>query len=136
MKLNYKQLAFILDIKPIEALEKIIYVHCKVKGISRPQPQDKVKSYLVDGFPEDFDLGSLAVHLNLPSLQQSVEDIRNNFLKRPATKKWILCDYPEKELKTKAHNRVKIPSALASLLNKKDLEIISEEWSKRFRIKV
>lgn len=117
MNINYKQLAFILDIKPIEALEKIIAVNCKVKGISVPTRQTKVTHYIIDGHPQEYDCGLLAVHLNLPTLQQSVEDIRNNFLKRPATKKWILCDYPEKQLQTKPPHKVKVPSVLASMLS-------------------
>jgi hypothetical protein len=138
MKLSYKQLAFILDIEPIEALKKIIYVHCKVRGIALPYSQEKVKDYLYPGsvLPDELDVGLLALHLNLPTLQQSVEDIKNNFLKRPATKKWILCDYPEKELKTKEKHKVKIPPVLVSLLNKEDLNTISKEWSRRFSIKV
>lgn len=40
MKLDYKQLAFILNIEPKEALEKILYVHSKVTGKDLPAHQD------------------------------------------------------------------------------------------------
>lgn len=134
MKLTYKQLAFILDIKPIEALEKMIAVHCKVKNCSTPRPADKVKVYINEGYPQEMDCGLLAVHLGIPSLQQSVEDIKNNFLKRPATKKWILCDYPEKQLQTKPAHKVKVPPVLASMLSQKDVEFIREQWRVRHKI--
>lgn len=145
--LTYKQLAFILDIKPVEALEKIIAVHCKTKCVAIPTKCDTVTQYLFDHnedgknigrnkIPDSLDVGLLAVHLNLPTLQQSVEDIKNNFLKRPSTKKWILCDYPEKELLTKERHKVKIPPVLASMLTDDDLNTIKNEWRVRHKISI
>lgn len=145
MTLNYKQLAFILDITPVEALEKILYVWSKVFDKERPASCDTVKEYLYDkqkkksvrnSLPESLDIGLLSVHLNLPTLQASVEDIHNNYLARPATKRWILCDFPEKELKTKLKDKVKIPPVLASLLKPEDVELIENEWAKRYGIGV
>lgn len=145
MKLNYKELAFILDIKPIEALEKILYVHCKVTGKAVPAACDTVKEYLFEksknksfrnNLPESLDVGLLALHLNIPSLQNAVEDIQKNYLNRPATKKYILCDYPEKQIKkcTDADKPIRIPfpSALESLMTIEIVEMIKEEWRKRF----
>lgn len=145
MKINYKQLAFILDIKPVEALEKILYVHSKVTGKSLPARQDTVREYLFikqkkksvrNDLPESFDVGLLSLHLNLPTLQQSVEDIQNNYLVRPATKRWILCDFPEKELKTKLKEKVRIPPVLESMLKTEDIATIQSEWNKRYGITV
>lgn len=153
MTLNYKQLAFILDIKPVEALEKIIFVYCKVKGKQLPRSENTVKEYLfedreylVEGkiktrsvrndLPEFLDIGLLALHLNIPTLQQAVQDIQNNYLVRPATKKWILCDYPEKQLKSCSDNdkplRIPFPKALESLLPTSISDKIREEWRTRF----
>lgn len=141
--LSYRQLAFILDIKPVEALEKILYVWSKVYNKEKPFSCDTVKEYLFDkhknksvrnDLPESLDIGLLAVHLNLPTLQSSVEDIHNNYLSRPATKRWILCDFPEKELKTKLKDKVKIPPVLVSLLKSEDVKTIENEWAKRYGI--
>lgn len=136
MTINYKQLAFILDIKPVEALEKIISVHCKVTNRAVPARCQTVKEYLKNNWTESLDVGLLALHLNLPTLQASVVDISRNYLVRPATKKWILCDYPEKQLKLCSDNdrpfRIPFPKALESLLPVETSETIREEWRKRF----
>lgn len=136
MKINYKQLAFILDIEAIEALQKIIAVHCKVSGKVPPRAGERAKVYIQDGWPESLDIGLLALHLNLPTLQAMVEDIQNNYLNRPAMKKWILCDYPEKQLKLCSNNdrpfRIPFPKALESLLPVQTADTIREEWKKRF----
>jgi hypothetical protein len=143
MKIDYKQLAFILDIKPVEALEKIIYVDCKIKGTITPRTCDTVKEYLFDKqksksvrnkTPESLEVALLEQHLNLPTLSQAIQDIKNNYLVRPASKKWILFDYPEKELKTKLATQVKIPSVLASLLKDEDVNFIEKEWHRRYGI--
>jgi hypothetical protein len=136
--LTYKQLAFILEIKPIEALEKIIYAHCKIKGTSLPRSEDKVSGYLYSGstYPAEMEIGTLAEHLNLPDLQMVVDDIQNNFLKRPASKKWILSDYPEKQLETKLKSKIKIPPVLRSLLYDQDIDTIKREWKSRHGINI
>jgi hypothetical protein len=143
MKIDYKQLAFILDIKPVEALEKIIYVDCKIKGTITPRSCDTVKEYLFDKqkkksvrnhWPESLEVSLLAEHLNLPTLQQSIDDIKNNYLVRPGTKRWILCDFPEKELKTKLKEKVRIPAVLQTMLKPEDVDTIQTEWNKRYGI--
>ena len=84
MKLGYKQLAFILDIEPIEAVRKIIFVHCKVKGIQVPRTSHLIRDYIYKGsdWSVDLDINLLSEHLNLPDLQLAVTDIRENYLKR------------------------------------------------------
>lgn len=136
MNLTYKQLAFILDIESIEAVRKIIFIHCKVKGIEAPLKSGYIKDYYWEDSPWPMELGIelLAQHLNLPELQRAVDDIRENYMKRPPTKKYILCDYPEKELKLKLKDKVKIPPVLASLLKPEDVELIENEWAKRYGI--
>lgn len=143
MNINYKQLAFILDIEPVKALEKILYTNSKVTGKNFLASCGTVKQYLFtdqgkkkvrNNLPESYDIGLLAIHLNIPLLQQAVDDIRNNFLKRPFTKRWILCDFPEKELRTKDKTKIKIPDTLASLIREEDIKIIHDEWKKRYGI--
>ncbi len=65
-----------------------------------------------------------------------VNDINKNYLTRPACKKWILCDYPEKKMKSLAEAgkpmRVAIPPALKSLIPEKTAQTIRLEWQKRY----
>jgi hypothetical protein len=82
------------------------------------------------------EIGTLAEHLNLPDLQMVVDDIQNNFLKRPASKKWILSDYPEKQLETKLKSKIKIPPVLRSLLYDQDIDTIKREWKSRHGINI
>lgn len=147
--LNYKQLAFVLDIPPIKALEKIISIHCTMKNIDKPRRCEKVNEYLFDfamkngekikvrnNMPEVMDIETLSEKLNLPTLQASVDDICANYLNRPATKKWILCDYPEKQLVNKTKNQIKIPEALRSMLPTEQINEIQKVWNQRFGIKI
>lgn len=145
--LNYKQLAFVLGITPIKALEKIIAIHCSIQNKGTPRVCDKVSEYLFDivikngketkvrnQFPEVMDIETLSEKLNLPCLQSSVDDICTNYLNRPASRKWILCDYPEKELVSKTRYEVKIPPALKSMLPAEQVKEIEQIWAQRFKI--
>lgn len=89
-----------------------------------------------DDYPLAMPVEMLAKELNLPTLQDSVNDIMNNYLNRPASKKWILCDYPEKKLKAQKEAgkalTLSIPSALGSFLPKPIRETIGKEREKRF----
>lgn len=133
--LNKKQLAFILDIKAEEARAKMCVAWCKDKGITNKafiNDKDKV----VDEYPETMPIEMLSSQLNLPTLQSSVDDIVQNYLSRKASRKWILCDYPEKKIglgvKTSS---IKIPPALRSMLPSESVKTIQEYWSKNYRIK-
>lgn len=136
MIITHKQLAFILDIEAIEALGKIIFAHCKDRNQDIP-PQKakpyKVTDYKNMGLPQEIPLDVLEKHTGL-KLGSAILDISENYLKRPASKKWILCDFPERELQTKPKNKIKIPSALASLLSKESLATIKQEWHERYGI--
>lgn len=146
-RIDYKQLAFILNIKPVEALEKILYVYSKVTGKPLPGGQESAKGYLFipgnnkkktktvrNDLPESLEICHLANYLNLPTLQQSVDDIHNNYLVRSSTRRYILLDYPEHELKTKLKPQIKMPPVLASLLKPEDVEYIENEWARRYGI--
>lgn len=136
MKINYKQLAFILDIDPIDALKKIIFVHCKLTNKQIPRSSNLIRDYVFkdSSWPSEMELCQLADHGNMPYLPMMVEQIQNKYLKNPASKKYILCDFPEKELTTKPKNKIKIPVALASLLKEDDVNFIKSEWNKRYGI--
>jgi hypothetical protein len=136
-EISYKQLAFILDIEPIEALEKMIAANCKIGHKDLPHKREKVREYLADEtIPRTMPVDVLASCLNLPDLSTAIEDIRHNYLKRQATKKWILCDYPEKQLVNNPRHKVRIPPVLASMVDIKTLTEIKKVWNERFNIPV
>jgi hypothetical protein len=133
--LNSQQLAFILDIKKEDARAKMCVAWSSSKG-EENKADWNFKGKIVDPYPLAMPIEILSKGLNLPTLQQSVDDIENNYLIRPATLKWILCDYPEKlVLKAKEEGtkpKLAIPPALRSMLPTATIEIIFEEWKKRY----
>lgn len=129
--LNSQQLAFILDIKKEDARAKMCIAWCTDKGITN-RAKWNAKGKIVDDYPHAMPVGMLSKGLNLPTLQQSVDDIVNNYLTRPATKKYILCDYPEK-LVLKAQNegsrpKLAIPPGLRSMLPTAIVTQIFDYW--------
>lgn len=135
MIITYKQLAFLLDIEAVHALEKIIFAYCqenekrlpppKVISAKSPNPYT-VSDYKKMDYPCEIDLLILQKHTGL-QLSAAIMDIQENYLKRSASKKWILCDFPEKQMITKRKDQIKIPSALASLLHPTVIETIKTE---------
>lgn len=145
--LNAQQLAFILDIKKEDARARMCNAWCKAKGIPNEKDREgpKVagaaweKKKLKDPYPQAMPVEILSEQLNLPTLQAMMYDIHHNFLKRPATRKWILCDYPEKQKENaqkagKNLHRLPIPKGLKSLLSTDTVTEIGSEWSKRYGI--
>jgi hypothetical protein len=142
--LNSQQLAFILDIKKEDARAKMCNAWCKEKGIEKTghwkvdvkAERDPHGKKIKDDYPLAMPISMLAEHLNIPTLQSMVDDIVTNYLVRPATKKYILCDLPEKlVLKAKEEGKkpkAAIPSALKSMLPTATQKTILEEWEKRF----
>jgi hypothetical protein len=137
--LNAQQLAFILDIKKEDARVKMVHAWCKSKAINNTLVRDRDTGKIIkttDDYPLAMPIELLSEQLNLPTLQSSVDDIETNYLNRAATKKWILCDYPEKQVAKCAEEgklqRLSIPAALHSLLPKETREIIAREWNARF----
>jgi hypothetical protein len=133
--LTSQQLAFILDIKKEEARAQMCHAWAKHKGIKNAAYWNE-KNKIVDDYPKAMEIEILAEHLNLPTLQQMVNDIELNYLIRPATKKWILCDYPEKQVKSCGDAgkplRIGIPPALKTMLHPETIDRIKSEWEKRF----
>jgi hypothetical protein len=135
--LTYKQLAFLLDITDLEAYEKFLAIDSSVTGKPTPSPCNTITRYRDQGYKApELSIDILSKKLNLPNIQDALIDISENYLKRPAAKKYILCDYPEKKLETLEKHKVKIPSVLASLLKPETVAIIRKEWEKRFGIPV
>lgn len=133
--LNKRQLGFILDINQEDARARMCNAWVKSKKLKQDAYWDpSKKKKVVDAYPDAMSIEVLSVQLNLPNLQSMVDDIHDNYLKRPGTKKWILCDYPEKQLDTKRRDEVHIPPGLKSLLPQASLDTIEREWSKRFGI--
>jgi hypothetical protein len=137
--LNAQQLAFILDIKKEDARIKMVNAWCRAKAINNTLVRDSITGKIfkdTDSYPLGMPVDLLSEQLNLPTLQQSIDDIQANYLNRPASKKWILCDLPEKQIKKCTEDgkpqKISIPGALKSMLPKGIKEIISREWSARF----
>jgi len=132
---NTQQLAFILDIKKEDARAMMCNAWCKAKGIQNMATRND-KGKISDAYPQAMDVQLLADQLNLPTLAESLNDIENNYLSRPASKKWILCDYPEK-LEVKANKeckelKLKMPPALESIMRRDLVDKVKQEWRARF----
>lgn len=149
--LNAQQLAFLLDIKKEDARARMCNAWEKAHDIPKNHIGElKVKreylyktastKKLKDPYPNDMPIEMLATGLNLPTLQQMVDDIRENYLKRKGTKKWILCDFPEKVLKKCADDgkplKVNLNPALESLLPDETVAAIKREWASRFPLAI
>lgn len=132
--LSAQQLAFILDIKVQEAKDKIIYAYCKDKGWPVPLLKKENKKDRAE-YPNQISIALLAKYHNLPTLQSMVDDINDNYLTRKASKKWILCDYPEKLIakwvESGEKHRLTIPPGLKSMLKNEDVIKIMDEWRER-----
>jgi hypothetical protein len=133
--LNKRQLAFILEIPVEDARAKMCVAWCKAEGIQNAATYDG-RNKIVDSYPEAMPIEVLSAGLNLPTLKESADDIEQNYLTRPATKKWILCDYPEKKIalayKDERKPELSIPSGLKSMLPDVVATKILDEWAKRY----
>lgn len=140
--INTQQLAFILDTTKTDARAMMCHAWSKNKGITNQAYHHPESGKIIDDYPQAMEIDMLAKELNLPMLQSSVDDITNNYLTRAASKKWILCDYPEKAIKAAEVNgkkfpiKLNIPPALKSMLNKSDIERIHTEWAQRYKNKI
>lgn len=140
--LNAQQLAFILDMKKEDARAMMTTAWSKEKGIKnqakREFKKDGSLGKLSDPYPADMPIEIISKHLNLPLLQQSVDDITQNFLTRPGSKKWILCDLPEKLQKKAAEEGKKpkfaLPAALRSMLPDDQIEYVRNQWQIKYQI--
>lgn len=147
--LNSQQLAFILDIKKEDARAKMCNAWEKENGIEKKGffkenlagATRNIRKKIEDPYPQAMLIEMLSRQLNLPGLEQAVIDIHNNYLKRPASRKYILHEYPEKFIKKKYDEgdknppfHITLPPALLSLLSNSTVKEIYEEWKKRFPV--
>lgn len=145
--LNKKQLAYILDIKIEDARAKMCNAWEKSNGIEKlGQFKDIVngadrneKDKIIDKYPVLMPIEILAKELNLPHLQQMVDDIEKNYLTRQGSKRYILCDFPEKQIQAQRTAGKKpvlqIPPALRSMLPDETIAEIRRVWVERFSFK-
>lgn len=143
--INKTQLAFVLDIKIEDARAKMVAAYCKSKGIEPTETKQgpaltgavrNVKGKIEDKYPQVMEIDMIARYGNLPDLPWACDDIENNYLRRPGSKRWILADYPEKQMtKQKAEGkpfRLKLPPGVASMVKTSDQRLIEEEWRRRY----
>lgn len=146
--LNAQQLAFILDIKKEDARARMCNAWCKEKGIPNEKDDGGPKvagakrsksKKIEDPYPLEMEIEVLARQLNIPTLQQMVDDIRENYLTRPATRRYILQLYPEKKiLSGEADGKtypipVDLPPALKSMLPTETIKTIYNAWINGFK---
>lgn len=143
--INKNQLAFVLDIKVEDARAKMCAAWCKAKGIEPEQTiagprtakasRDEKKK-IKDPYPLVMEVAMIAEFANLPDLAFACNDIENNYLKRPASRKYILADYPDKVMaKQRSEGKpfnLKLPPALVAMINLADQRTIDQEWRKRY----
>lgn len=145
--LNSQQLAFILDIKKEDARARMCNAWAKEKGIEKndawkvavPGAKRSKSKKIEDPYPLEMEIEVLARQLNIPTLQQMVDDIRENYLTRPATRRYILQLYPEKKiLSGEADGKtypipVDLPPALKSMLPTETIKTIYNAWTNGFK---
>jgi hypothetical protein len=145
--LNAQQLAFILDIKKEDARARMCNAWSKEKGLPKsdawkvavPGAKRSKSKKIEDPYPLEMEIGVLARQLNIPTLQQMVDDIRKNYLTRPATRRYILQLYPEKKiLSGEADGKtypipVDLPPALKSMLPTETIKTIYNAWINGFK---
>lgn len=145
-QLNAQQLAFILDIKKEDARARMCNAWCRENGIPKTDSWkvevpgvECVNKRIRDPYPHDMGIALLAENLNIPNLQQMVDDIHNNYLVRPATRRWILQQYPEKKILAGESDGktypipVDLPAALKSMLPKETIKTIYNAWINSFK---
>jgi hypothetical protein len=136
--LSKAQLGHILKETQIDARKKMIVAWCKENGkvppVINPNADEKKEMKRIDkGYPDWIAIPILAKHLNLPDLQQAVNDIRYNYLERTATRQYII-EYPQKKInETEAiPKRIRIPETLRSFLADNVASEIISIWKKRY----
>ena len=132
--LNKKQLAVILDIQVEDARAKMCVAWSRAKGIKNDATRDKKK--IVSDFPDTMPVDLLAAELGIPTLQEMINDIEQNYTKRAGTRKYILNDFPQKKIakivESGKNSKISIPSGLKSLLSKECIAEIEQYWKKYY----
>lgn len=127
MKLiNAKQVALLLDIPLTNAA-------CKIYHAKGEEPKYNDKGKFVEPNP-NIKVDLLSKKLGI-DFEFYLAEIKENYLKRSATRGWIM-NYPLTKLKPGKDGSlpkvVKPPAALVSLLSQEDVQLIVSMWTERY----
>lgn len=131
--LSKRQLAFVLKIKQTEAQDKMVYAYAKHMGLYNSKDCEVPSDF---DCPDSISIEILSKHLNLPDLQDAVNDVHNNFFARSVSKGWIM-EYPQKILDEKTSKGepcylIRLPAAIRSLVRDDVQQEIIRAWSARY----
>jgi hypothetical protein len=142
MTLSASQLAFITKEERVsDARKKMIFAWCKEKNLPVPALDkkyidaewEKKQMKNLDTYPILMDIGMLSRQLDIPNLLTAAEDIKHNYLKRTATRQWII-EYPQDIINKKQciPERIIIPNPLRGLLSSETIAEVITIWKKRY----
>ncbi len=121
-KIDSKQLAYVLGMTHKKAKVTML----RAKNPSANEEQIEVDFTVSDVIEMNIDDFEKATGIQL---RMAVDDIVNNTLKRAASRKRILQDYPLSKLKTeKPPKQIRLPAELRSMLSDEDLKEIESYW--------
>lgn len=128
MKIDSRQLAFVLGITKKDATIKILRA-LRLDG-------QNYKEIDYEFHPNiSADVKIVEKHEKI-DLEFAINDIRENALKRPGFRKYLLYDYPNKKIES--HKTIpktlSLPPALRSLLSEETLKEIKDYWIDHFSI--
>lgn len=132
--INKVQLGYVLQLNPEEARALMCRAWTREKNIKN-EARHNAKGRVTDPYPEAMEISMIAKNTEHSQLQFAVDDIYFNYLKRPASRKYILCDYPEKEIAKILEGKKKsitMPKGLKDILPDDTQQTIREEWMKRY----
>lgn len=130
MKINEKQLAFILGISQRNAKIKIL----RAKGREMVKAGEKLEHPLEldHGYYTTVEIeSSVITDYEGVDIDFAIKDIYENALKRPGYRKYLLYEYPVSKMDKKDPTRIiSLPVALKSMLSDESVETIKEYWEK------
>lgn len=126
-----KQLAYIMSTNPSSSMTHKNAMKIMLRAKRKNGEVAKESDYeFLEEVVADISIVSKETGIDL---ELAVKDIRENSLKRPAFRKWILYDYVSEKLKgDKPPKRVSLPPALKSLLPEETLKEIRDYWNEKF----
>lgn len=130
-KITPQKLAVLLDIKRNQAREKIIVCLERTKGNDNMALNSEEHDYDKD---PSVDCEVLSNYMGI-DFELILKDIKENYLKKPSTKMYIMA-YPETKLKPNKMGvlprSVSVPAYLKSMLKQTDIDTIVQEWQSKY----
>lgn len=128
-EITANQLALLLDIKREDAVKKVVVALERESGFEHYELKPATLSKYDKNPSISISLASRYLGVDLDSILQ---DIKKNYLKNPATGRWIY-DYPASKLKVDPKTgrfplTVSIPGTLKSLLTEEQIKEIISKW--------